>query len=211
MTMEKSFEFVAPVVNSFELHLSGDTGFTSGSWGRKVKDLGGSYSECRGYHDGRSVDVPNTAPGRKLAAELIARFSGYVPLAPKGKTTVILRRIEGECAYRGDGSANLEVQYVEPSADALLVLAQLGVLLSNYEERCRVRWERSGRAAAIRKAEENERRAVELKAAAPEVAAAAVRRALELGCSLEEVRAAIAPVLAEAKKQELRKLIGVES
>lgn len=203
-----SFEFIAPIVHEFELHLSGDTGFTSGSWGRKVKDLGGRYTECRGYHDGRTVDVPNTAPGRKLAAELIARFSGFVPLGLKGKTTVILRRIEGECAYRGEGSANLVVQYVDPTAD---VLAQLGALLKRYEERCRARWEQAGRLAAIRKSEEDKQRAAELKAAAPEVAAAAVRRALELGCTVEEVRAAVGPVLAEAKKLELRKLIGAES
>lgn len=212
-----SFDFIAPIVHEFEIHLCGDPGFTSGPWGRKVKDLGGRYTECRGYHDGRTVDVPNTAPGRKLAAELIVRFSGYVPLAPKGKTTVILRRIEGECAYRGEGSANLEVNYVNSCREqreedgAADVLKQLGALLTKYEERCRVRWERVGRPAAIRKAEDDARWAAQMKAAAPEAAAAAVRRALELGCSVEEVRAAVEPALAEAKKLELRKLIGEAS
>jgi hypothetical protein len=198
VTADKGFNFVAPIVHALELHLSSDATFTSGTWARKVKNLDGKYSECRGYDDTRFVVLPNTAPGRKLAAELMAKFPHFGPFSRKNRTGFILRDIEGDCMLRGDGEANFTVLDLDPRADTL---AQLGTLLTRFEERCRSWWERVGRKDAIMKAEraaawEAECRAAS-KARAPGNVIDAVRSAASLCYSRNEIVAWVTAALGD--------------
>jgi hypothetical protein len=85
-----------------ELHLDRDPELTA-KYGKKIKELGGKYSECRGYDHIRYVDLPWTAAGRALATELMGRY-------PSKKQTIILRnfpRIPDVVAY---GSVEAAIQ-----------------------------------------------------------------------------------------------------
>ena len=186
-----AFDFVAPVVMTFELHVGGDPEFTRKSWGRKVRDLGGRYSECRGYAstETRFVFLPNTSPGRALAAEILCAFPGPI-MGPRDGGVVILRDIEGACAPRdaGGGVVFNVTSRGRPAAD---VLAEIGKRLSRFEDRCREWWDRVGRERAELAAAESARREDERKASAPGRVADAIREALALGCSREDILGAI--------------------
>lgn len=81
-----------PTPKSVELHLSASPEFSR--YSKKVKALGGQYSECRGNTYKRFVDLPWTEEGRALANKLIAEF-GY---GKKVKTTAIVRGVD---SFRG--------------------------------------------------------------------------------------------------------------
>lgn len=184
--------FVAPVVNTFELHLWGGPDFTRLAWARKVKDLGGRYSECRGYEDMRTVYLPNTAPGRKLAAELAAQFP-Y-----RGKLTLIFRDVEGTWR-RGEGESNLVVQYIaaegrEPAA----VLDAIAACLRRFEARAQAWWEREGFAEAVARLSREEEAERERKARALAEAAASARHAFARGHSASDVMHAVETALFRA-------------
>jgi len=74
-----------PAPKSVELHLRPSPEFSR--YSKKVKALGGRYSECRGNAYKRFVHLPWTEEGRALANRLIEEF-GY------GKTTAIVRGVD---------------------------------------------------------------------------------------------------------------------
>lgn len=73
-----------PQPKAIELHLGTSPEFTR--YSKKVKALGGTYSQCRGNAGYRFVDLPLTEDGRALVNELIARFGRL-------KTTTVIRGI----------------------------------------------------------------------------------------------------------------------
>jgi hypothetical protein len=75
---------IGPAPDSWELHLSPNTEFTSKGWGKKVKAAGGSFSTARGSVSNRFVHLPNTDAGYSLADQLIKTFGS-------GKVCVIAR------------------------------------------------------------------------------------------------------------------------
>lgn len=75
---------------SIELHLSSSPLFTK--YAKKVKALGGKYSECRGHSNTRYVHLPLTGEGRALANRLVAEFSA------RPVTVVIARGVD---TFRG--------------------------------------------------------------------------------------------------------------
>lgn len=62
------------VPERIRVDISPDPDFTKRGWGMRVRKLGGSYSECRGYSDKRFVNLPFTADGRILANQLTKAF-----------------------------------------------------------------------------------------------------------------------------------------
>ena len=81
-----------PAPRSVELHLSPSPEFSRYGYSKKVKTLGGRYSQCRGDAYRRYVTLPWTEEGRELANELVTKFS----TGPK--TTLIVR---GDDSFRG--------------------------------------------------------------------------------------------------------------
>lgn len=79
-----------PHPGQIEIHLGGSPEFSR--YSKKVKALGGKYTECRGYSYTRFVDLPFTDEGRELANRLVALFG-------KPKTTIIVRGIPRD--FRG--------------------------------------------------------------------------------------------------------------
>jgi hypothetical protein len=190
--MDATPAFIDPVVNTFELHIWGGPDFTRLAWARKVKDLGGSYSECRGYNDTRFVFLPNTAPGRKLAAEIGTQFPR------RGKLTLIFRDVEGTWR-RGEGSSNLTVQEIaaegrEPAA----VLDSIAGCLRRFEARAQAWWERKGFAAAVARVNEEKEAERWRKARALADAAASARLAFARGHSTSDVMRAVETALFRA-------------
>lgn len=184
--------FASPVVNTLELHIWGGPDFTRLAWARKVKDLGGRYSECRGYEDMRFVFLPNTAPGRKLAAELGAQFP-Y-----RGQLVLIFRDVEGTW-QRGNGESNLVVQYLaaegrEPAA----VLDSIAACLRRFEARAQAWWEREGSATAVARVNQEKQAERERKAHALAQAANSAAAAFERGHSVEAVVRAVQTALFRA-------------
>lgn len=95
-----------PAPKSIELHLSGSPLFTK--YSKKVKALGGRYSECRGHSHTRYVHLPFTSDGRALANRLVAEFSA------RPATTIIARGVD---TFRGwHVPAPVVVQRVSRSA-----------------------------------------------------------------------------------------------
>jgi hypothetical protein len=97
---------------SVELHLSTDTDLPA-KFGRRIKGLGGTYSDVRGYKDKRFVSLP--ADQADLIDELLLAYPAYK------QTTVIMRGIG--CRL-GNLSAPTTVRYVAagnsfPYLDAL--------------------------------------------------------------------------------------------
>jgi hypothetical protein len=79
----------------FDLHLSPSAELPK-RFGKRIRAVGGTYSDCRGYDSVRYVSVPATKAGRVLADELLARFPGGRTLGTPSKlsaglTCVILR------------------------------------------------------------------------------------------------------------------------
>lgn len=184
--------FIAPVVNTFELHIWGGPDFTRLAWARKVKDLGGRYSECRGYEDQRTVYLPNTAPGRKLAAELGVQFPC------RKQMVLIFRDVEGTWR-RGEGSSNLVVQYIategrEPAA----VLDAIAACLRRFEARAQAWWEREGFAAAVAQVNAEKEAEAWRKARALADAASSARTAFARGHSPSDVLRAVQTALFRA-------------
>jgi hypothetical protein len=95
-----------PAPESIELHLSSSPLFSK--YAKKVKALGGRYTECRGHSHTRYVHLPLTSEGRSLANRLIAEFSA------RPATTVIARGVD---SFRGRHvHAPVVVQRVSRSA-----------------------------------------------------------------------------------------------
>lgn len=61
-----------PTPIDIDLHLNSSPEFSR--YAKKVRALGGRYSECRGYSPKRYVTLPWTDDGRKLANLLISKF-----------------------------------------------------------------------------------------------------------------------------------------
>lgn len=53
----KPYRVAWPVIGCVEMHLPSDSSFTR-KFGKRVKDIGGKYSECRGSRYNRFVDIP---------------------------------------------------------------------------------------------------------------------------------------------------------
>ena len=79
-----------PHPGQIEIHLGGSPEFSR--YSKKVKALGGKYTECRGHSHTRFVDLPFTDEGRELANRLVALFG-------KPKTTIVVRGIPRD--FRG--------------------------------------------------------------------------------------------------------------
>ena len=76
-----------PQPTSVELHLSGSPEFSK--YSKRVRELGGKYSECRGWKSNeRFVTLPWTAEGRELADRLVEKFG-----SSSGRTTAIIRGV----------------------------------------------------------------------------------------------------------------------
>lgn len=190
--MDATLAFVAPIVNTFELHIWGGPDFTRLAWARKVKDLGGSYSECRGYEDQRTVYLPNTAPGRKLASELVAQF----PF--RKQVVLIFRDVEGTWR-RGEGSSNLIVQYIAAEGrEPADVLDSIVACLRRFEARAQAWWEREGFAEAVAKVNAEKEAEAWRKARSLADAASSARTAFARGHSTSDVLRAVQTALFRA-------------
>jgi hypothetical protein len=110
-----------PAPKSIELHLGTSPEFSR--YSKKVKALGGTYSECRGYASHRFVHLPLTEDGKALANKLISEFG-----RPANKTTTVVRGLPAD--FRGKHiHAPVVVHYVNKNeADPC------GAALAKYEE-----------------------------------------------------------------------------
>ena len=84
--IEPKPEVGIPQPTEVELHLGTSPEFTK--YSKRVKALGGKYSDCRGNTSKRFVTLPWTPEGRELADKLVAEF-GW-----SKKTTLIVRGVE---------------------------------------------------------------------------------------------------------------------
>lgn len=75
-----------PQPKAVELHLGTSPEFSK--YSKRVKALGGKYSDCRGNTSKRFVTLPWTPEGRELADKLVAEF-GW-----SKKTTLIVRGVD---------------------------------------------------------------------------------------------------------------------
>lgn len=85
-TPPKPIETGIPQPKSIELHLGTSPEFTR--YSKKVKALGGRYSDCRGHASKRYVTLPWSDEGRALANKLFEEFV-WCP-----KTTLIVRGVD---------------------------------------------------------------------------------------------------------------------
>lgn len=71
-----------PTPDKIELHLApfGQIDFCK-KYGRKIKALGGTYTNCRGYSDRRFVTIPWNEKNKELMNELIRNFQTKRTLA----------------------------------------------------------------------------------------------------------------------------------
>lgn len=83
--VEPKPEVGIPQPKAVELHLGTSPEFSK--YSKKVKALGGKYSDCRGYNNKRFVTLPWSNEGRELANKLIVEF-GRKP------TTAIVRGVD---------------------------------------------------------------------------------------------------------------------
>lgn len=85
-TPPKPVEVGIPQPKEVELHLGPSASFTK--YSKRVKALGGKYSDCRGNTYKRFVTLPWTPEGRELADKLVAEF-GW-----SKDTTLIVRGVD---------------------------------------------------------------------------------------------------------------------
>jgi hypothetical protein len=174
------FPCVFPGVKEFELHISPDPDFTAKGWGKRVKALGGRFSEARGMNDRRFVHVPATEKGVLLVADILCSFP---PIAMR-KTLVIARTGGGVPSY---ARLNDQFHYDSRHPNALVWVQNC---LAKVETSYGAWWSSEGRLRAVAEAAQKREHEAELKAAAPGVVEAAVRDAVARGVSVEELRAA---------------------
>lgn len=62
------------MIDHIEMHIAPTSDFTTKGWAKKVKAVGGTYSQARGYADRRFVTLPTTPEGLKLMGELHKAF-----------------------------------------------------------------------------------------------------------------------------------------
>jgi len=79
---------------AFELHLRVSVELTP-TMRKRIKEMGGKYSECRGNSDRRFVTIPNSAEGRELSAQLLNKSADGVRSSGKRYTAVCILRAEG--------------------------------------------------------------------------------------------------------------------
>ena len=121
---------------SLELHIAGIPDFVK-KYGKAVKAHGGNYSHVRGHRSRRFVTVPNTAPGRELAQNILDDFGG-----PRS-TIIIMRGIPNETALGNMRSWVTVTQGCNSIAGALakyerkLGLSQVTAALERAEESAR--------------------------------------------------------------------------
>lgn len=95
-----------PAPRQIEIHLGTSPEFSR--YSKKVKALGGKYTEYRGYSNTRFVDLPFTEEGCELANRLVALFG-------KPKTTIIVRGIPRD--FRGQYiHAPVVVHYIDKTS-----------------------------------------------------------------------------------------------
>ena len=85
-TPPKPVEVGVPQPKAVELHIGRSPEFSK--YSKRVKALGGRYSDCRSYGTKRYVTLPWTPEGRDLADKLVAEF-GY-----GNKTTLIVKGVD---------------------------------------------------------------------------------------------------------------------
>lgn len=108
-----------PAPKSIELHLGTSPEFSR--YSKKVKALGGRYSECRGHRSNRYVHLPWNEEGRSLANRLVAEFG-----RGDRRTVAIVRGVD---SFRGRHvHAQVVVRYIDKNdADPC------GTVLAQYE------------------------------------------------------------------------------
>jgi hypothetical protein len=84
--IEPKPEVGVPQPKAVELHIGTSPEFSK--YSKKVKALGGKYSDCRGNTYKRFVTLPWTPEGRELADTLVAKFGRG------GDTTLIVRGVD---------------------------------------------------------------------------------------------------------------------
>lgn len=112
--------------NSIELHLNSSPEFTK-KYGKKVKELKGTYNKCRGYSSERFVTIPVNEESKPVIQKIFNEFG-------KKKTTVIPRGINGP--YTGSLSA---VMYVSKRTEDLFSVVEVS-LQKNLEYRLENGW-----------------------------------------------------------------------
>ena len=104
--IEPKPEVGIPQPKAVELHIGTSPEFSR--YSKKVKALGGKYTDCRGYSSKRYVTLPWTEEGRALADKLVAEFGRRFSHG----TTLIVRGVD---TYRGRHvGASIVVQHVDP-------------------------------------------------------------------------------------------------
>lgn len=171
--------YVPPTVPSFRLDLRSDPDFTRKGWGRKLKALGGDFTECRGDAYTRFCTVPNTPEGVAWAASASATFGGesrrgiVIVLNPSPRSNEIQ-------------SANVVHEIQRDNA-----LEGIERAVSNFIAWHRRWWDEKGRAAAEAQLERDRRHREYLRQQAPKWVSDKVREALKLGVEPEVIREAV--------------------
>jgi hypothetical protein len=170
-----NIQYVAPVVKDFRVDLSNDPEFTAKGFGKKLKALGGQYSECRGMETTRFLTVPNTPAGRSFAEDAIRVFGGSRRRGVKS-TTIVL--------HAGSSS----VRNVYQVKDETVCIDEI---MKKFEGDHLAWWHKEGREEAVARAEREAQYLAERKAEAPAQVGKAILSALELGCDKEQIMEAV--------------------
>lgn len=178
------FPCVVPPFSELRIDLPSDPDFTRKGWGRRVKSVGGHYSEARGHVSHRFVHVPASEEGVALASSLLNAFA---PSEGRGEILVIVSFKSTPTWARFHDQFRFRRARVENS------LTWLSDCLEKTRASYRAWWDREGRPAAARQAKLEAESRAHLRKIAPEQIAALVCTAIkERGLTVEQVQAAVA-------------------
>ena len=188
-TTPKRDDYVPTLVPDFRLDIATDPDFCAKGYGKKLRAIGGKYSECRGQDNtSRFLTIPNTTEGRDFAAEVAKLFGGGRRSGRhRGALLMVLHPHRHGCGYDST-SHNVRRENA---------LDDINHAFAVFDCQERAWWATVGRPAAdaarVREAAE---RAADL-ADVPDSITRAVRRALALGASEETIRGACEVALLE--------------
>jgi hypothetical protein len=176
-------DFTPLPVLTFRFDIGADPDFTKKGYGHKLKALGGSFSECRGWLNGsRYLHIPNTPEGHRFAAYAGSRF-GNGSGAEKNCFTLVMGCPHG--SYSAIRAAD-HVFYIREDH----IVEDIEAAFARYDRQERAWWEREGRDAARREAERLAQDRARALASVPDKVAECVKRAAVLGASEHVIRGA---------------------
>lgn len=128
-------------MTTLEIHCTGDPAFTSSGLGRRVRAVGGEYSQARGHSRTRYVRIPLTREAIPVADEVIQRYGTG---GQRSNEATVIIHTGPRHVYQVNGGSphwptHVEVQYVarsseSPTMDAVVARARS---IRNYVARHR--------------------------------------------------------------------------